>query len=548
MKNIKIQLLTRSIPVLLLLPFASQGQGIEITSGGRIAATGAASIEISNGNFINNGTYTKGTETVIFSGNTAKTISGTALSDFNNLTIANSGGISIAENSKVTVSGTLSVTSSLILNSTSSGTASLIHSTIGVTATVQRYMTGGWSAWNTGWHQISSPVVSQAISAFTTTGSGNDYDFYGWDEPTNYWKNYKDAGFSVWNGGTNFNVGQGYMISYEQTQSGKSFSGSLNVVNVTKANLSQTGTQSYTGWHLLGNPFASAIKWNDGNWALTAVAGSAKIWHETNKSYSDIAANGFIPASQGFMVQVNNGINSITIPAISREHNATPWYKSETELQRFFLVASETEVNSAQECQVVINPQASESFDFDYDSRFLAGYAPQFYSMAGDEMLSTNAYPSLSSANVIHFGFAKNAANSFSIELKESIEGYTVYLTDKKTGIVADLSDIPVYNFTSSEGDDVNRFLLHFSPLLGIGDTEMESNFSIYATDGQIKITSLAQLGGKVNVTDMTGRIIASGRVEAGATTFIDMQGHSGVYIVSVLTSKGISNTNIVVK
>jgi hypothetical protein len=408
-------------------------------------------------------------------------------------------------------------------------------------------MTGDWSAWNAGWHQISSPVTSQAISSFTTTGTGNGYDFFGWDEPANYWKNYKDAGFSTWNSGTNFNVAQGYMISYEQTQTGKSFIGSLNVANVTNTNLTQTGAQSYTGWHLLGNPFSSAIKWNDGNWALTAVAGTAKIWHESNKSYSDITASGHIPAAQGFMVQVSSGTNSITIPAISREHNSTAWYKSGAELQRFFLVASEQEGNSAQESQVVINPMATESFDFDYDSRFLAGYAPQFYSLSGDEMLSTNAFPSVSTGNIISFGFVKNEANSFKIELKEQLIGYTVYLSDKKAGVVTNLSEIPTYDFSSSEGDDPNRFLLHFSPL-GVDDKAVATNFSMYAQDGKIQITDLNQLGGKINVIDMAGRTIASGRVEAAATTVLDMKGHTGVYIVSILTSKGISNTKIVVK
>jgi hypothetical protein len=49
-------------------------------------------------------------------------------------------------------------------------------------------------------------------------------------------------------------------------------------------------------------------------------------------------------------------------------------------------------------------------------------------------------------------------------------------------------------------------------------------------------------------VTDMVGRTIATGRVEAGSTAQIHVQGITGVYIVSVLTSKGRSNTKIIVK
>jgi len=147
MKNKKIQSLIRSIPVLLLMPFASQGQGIDIPTGGSIAVTGAATIEISNGNFINNGTYTKGTETFTMSGvTTPRTISGSSNTTMNDLVISNTGGIttqvgllttnnlSIASGSKLTIDPAKAVTAEgttylnsaecLVLKSTAAGTAS----------------------------------------------------------------------------------------------------------------------------------------------------------------------------------------------------------------------------------------------------------------------------------------------------------------------------------------------------------------------------------------------------------------------------------------
>jgi len=68
MKNRKRLIFILCLPVLQLFPYLSFGQGIEIQTGASITNTGAATIEINNGGFINNGTYTKGGETVTFSG------------------------------------------------------------------------------------------------------------------------------------------------------------------------------------------------------------------------------------------------------------------------------------------------------------------------------------------------------------------------------------------------------------------------------------------------------------------------------------------------
>lgn len=455
-----------------------------------------------------------------------------------------SGSLTIASDQGLTVNGAMTNAvgdAGIYIESNATSTGSLIHSTASVPATVERYMTGGWSAWNTGWHQISSPVASQAISGFAT----GSYDFYGWDETSSLWMNYKAAGFSTWNGGINFNVGQGYLISYDATNT-KTFSGNLNVANVPLSNLSKGGVNaSNNGWHLLGNPFASAIKWNNGNWALSNVAGGAKIWHEGNKSYSDIAANGIIPSAQGFMIQVSSATNSITIPAASRTHDATAWYKSTAENQRFLLVASETEGGSAQESQLIVNPMATDAFDFEFDSRFLAGFAPMFYSLVGTEMLSTNSIPTIGAESAIPFGFVKNAASTFAIELKEQIDGQVVYLTDKKTSTLTNLSQTPVYSFTASEGDDANRFTLHFSTV-GIDNPTTGEAVQVYAHNGLVYING-ASANAEVTLVDITGRVVLRSRTAGNSLTTLNVSNlPHGMYIVKINSGKELLSRKII--
>lgn len=404
--------------------------------------------------------------------------------------------------------------------------------------TIERYFTGGWVTENSGWHQISSPVEEQSISSFKVYQ--DKYDFYAWDESENIWMNYKDAG---WTGGENFNVGQGYFVSYEADATTKMFDGDLNNTNVTKVNLSKINA----GWHLLGNPFVSAVKWNDGtNWSLDNVAGNAKIWHETNKSYSDIAPNGIIPSAQGFMVQVESALNSITIPAASRVHNSQPFYKSGNE--QLLLVAAETEGGSTQESKIIVNSMSTVGFDFSYDSRFLAGYAPAFYSVVGDEMLSTNSLPELNSGKAIPFGFVKNAASDFTIELKESIPGRVIYLTDNKTNKVTNLSETPVYSFTSNEGDDATRFLITFGTL-GINSPASTDVAQVYAYGDVLYVSTSGKEAALVNVYNLTGQLVMQGKTGGNAlSTFNASALINGVYVVTVISKQGVVSQKVVIR
>ncbi len=452
----------------------------------------------------------------------------------NAFTISPLGSVTIDEGKSLTIGG------NLLIQSDATGTGSFIdYGTFNSAGTtVERYLTGGWDDDNylTGWHHISSPVLGQAISEFAT---GN-YDFYGWEESNGTWINYKEAVtppfFVDWNGDTDFNLGQGYLVSYEAPETTKTFTGVFNTNDVNKTNLTKSGDK-YSGWNLLGNPFASSLTWGDGNWTLGDVAEVAIIWNNTG-SYSDII-NDIIPMAQGFMVQVNT-TTSLTIPAASRVHSSQPFYKSGHE--QLLLVAAETDHGTAQESKIMVNPMATEGFDFKYDSRFLAGYAPLFYSVVGDELLSTNSIPSIEAGLDIPFGFVKNAASAFTIELKESTASRAVYLTDKKTGTVTNLSEKHVYSFTSSAGDDVDRFLVSFGAV-GIDQIAGNEGANAYAYDDIIYIETPLKERSLVNVFNISGQLVLQGKTEGSTLTTLDASSlQMGIYVVQVISNeKGIN-------
>ena len=415
--------------------------------------------------------------------------------------------------------------------------------TVTGTATVERSV----SAWGTGasaahgWHFLSSPVAAQAIDPAFTDASAANYDFYSWWEPTNSWVNYKNTTTApTWNDANasilNFVPGIGYLVEYAAAAT-KQFTGTLNKLDVSVSNLSY-GSGSYKGFHLLGNPFVSAIKWNDGNWgSMTNVVTTAKIWNDAIATYTDIAANGIIPALNGFMVEVTGATNSLTIPVAARVHSATAWYKSSNN-PSIVLLATDPGSQTAQESTINFNSEATEGFDASFDSHFLAGYAPQFYSVANGESLSTNTIPTPGKTVNVPLSFVKNEGTTFSITAKSiaNIQG-SVMLTDLKTNMSQDLTINPVYSFTSATGDESKRFVLTLGPL-DIDENAKEQPVTVYTSGNTVYIsnTTGSTLKGDVYVYNTLGQIMMQQKLSDNPAQF-SLNTGTGYYLVKVVTA-----------
>lgn len=445
----------------------------------------------------------------------------------------------------LTVNGTFdnqSDASALVLKSDASATASLIHSTADVPATVERYITAAtWETAGSGWHLLSSPVAAQSISGdWTPTGAGNDYDFYAFDETatTEYWLNQKVGANNI----TAFIPGKGYLVAYQQTDT-KTFSGNLNVADVTLSGLTNTGTSAYPGWHLAGNPFASAINWGSGTWTKTNINAVAQVWSSADGSYKTTTEQSdIIPAMNGFMVYTT-GSGELTIPADAREHNAANWYKSDEEF--ILLKANDLEGLTSQSSIVRFNPSATEAYDADFDAYFLAGFAPMFYSVSGSSLYALNTLPAISNELAIPFGFMKNSATNYSIELAKNIPATIVYLTDIKTGTVTNLTEDGAYHFTAAEGDDANRFTLHFGTL-GMDDPSTAAPVNIYAYGGVVYLNG-PDAKASVTITDLTGRVVMAERVNGNGLSMLNAAKlPKGVYVVTAVAGSRVVSAKVI--
>jgi len=438
---------------------------------------------------------------------------------------------------------------SLIVNGGVSGTG---------TITAERHIAAAnWGINQEGFHLISSPVAAEEISGeWTPTGEGNDYDFYGWSESAQTWVNKKNTDpedppiWTVYHPETYFKIGQGYLVAY-QTLATKTFSGEMNTGNQS-VTLKLSGTPAVNnsyGYNLIGNPFASALDWAHASWgtANNNYGGVAKIW--SNGAYVDVVTSNpvnndvtVIPAMNGFFVYTVADNNTFTIPAAAQTHSIDNWHKS-TNNSAIKLSVKGKNSSLKQEISIRFNSEATSGFDLAFDSYFMAGYAPIFYSVSEEKNYSTNTLPSYDSETVIPFVFIKNEYEEFDLELTSSIEGQQVFLTDNKTGIIHKLSENPVYTFTSEEGDSPDRFLLHFG-VVGIGEQDQATTLNAYAYNNRLYVNNSLEQA-QIAVYDLQGRLLMQQSASTSGLQSLPLDLPAGVYVVRLSNAQEAKSVKI---
>jgi hypothetical protein len=472
----------------------------------------------------------------------------------NNLSINTGGSVTIAAGKALTVNGTLlnfSGNAGLLIKSNATGTGSLLNTTVGVNATVERYLTKYNAVPDHMFHLLSSPVTAQAIRPeFVTNAPTEGHDFYAFDEVSNMWINTK-AGVATWNPSfeSNFIVGKGYLVSYPQDET-KVFAGNLNAADVT-LNLTYTVDMG-NGWNLLGNPYPSAIDWNAINPSGLGDGVDAALYyydHNEEKYRYYIALAGvdnaigdgqrYIPAMQGFMVHAkSSGTRTVNITNASRTHlGQTIFYKSATATQGSFSITAGN-VEYSDKAFIHFHSGATEEFDGEFDAYKLRSYnalSPELYTRGSDNSeLAINGLPGFSETVSIpvSFEYKSTGEHTFSADLS-GITGMVVYLNDQKENTSTNLTQNPVYTFNVSEGDPINRFSLTAGSL-GMDEPGAQSSTLVYSNANTIFVVGAAA-NSQITVYSVSGNILTrmytqdKGIEAIDATTF-----PKGVYVVAV--------------
>jgi hypothetical protein len=352
---------------------------------------------------------------------------------------------------------------------------------------------------------------------------------------------------------TLFLSGEGYSIQSTLPQTTQ-FIGLLNRSDITNYLYynNPDNNANYAGWNLMGNPFTSAINWNQviismAEQAVYVWNGSQYVsWNGTIGSLTD----GIIPAQSGFFVKAIGPYGFIpnrfiTIPLSARVHSNQPFLKQN--------VANtlEIEVSGDQYKDLTFirfNKNATKGFDLRSDARKLFGIeeAPQLFSFADGMEFSINELPFFGS-EVIQLGFKCGESGTFILNamgLESFNNKVRILLEDQKEGILQDLSTNQKYSFNYIAGESEHRFKLHF--------TEMTPNpesaeVNIYSVGKTVIVNNFTGLNGEIHIYDFTGRMILNNSIDSGNQSSFKLNTAAGPYIVKVITAKGVQSQKVVI-
>lgn len=525
-----------------------EGQGVVFPSGIYMKLSGGTMIL--SGNWVNNGNYSDQNGTIIINGIT--NLSGYSANTFGNVKVLAGAKLSISPHNSVSVNGTLTNNagaSGFVLESDSTGTASLIHNTNNVLATIQRYINGASEAW----HFLSSPVAGQGISgSWLPSGSysnGTGYDLYLYNEPNSCWIYKLDLTSTInWNTvhpGSDFAVGRGYLYSLQAASPTKEFTGNLNNGSLNFG-LTFNGTDiTLKGFNLVGNPYPSSIDWSAASgWTRTVLNSSGGgydmwIWNPAANNYgvyNSADADGlgtnsvtrYIAPMQGYFVQASGNGNLGMNNNIRTGFGAVKWFKGkgeeinkEIEVSKISLWVKSDEGYGTDEVLLKFGFSENKNGAMKLFSRALS--APGLYMASEGKNLSVRYLTDAKENKAVPLLFSPGADGKYSISCSFDQNKYdTVMLEDRQMHHIVDMKEVNTYSFTASKNDNPCRFVLHFGKV----DSNSEKEFPVRIyTDGIRLIVDLTQVNIESDalVYDMMGRLLLQQKLQGNMQHSLDI-------------------------
>ena len=503
------------------------------------------------GNFTNNvaasdafGTLASGSE-VIFAGTGTQTIGGSssAVYNFDKLTVNSGATVEVTELKKITTAGTTTVNGTLTLLDDGAGVATFLNNgSIAGSGTynVQRNLAGAGVGTPNGrrWY-IGSPVDGATSSSVDAASTDK---FQQWNETT---FNYTEINDNV----TSLPVTRGYIFRGGATKD-VTFSGTaFNTGAISASGLTYTGTTNANrGFHILSNPYPSYFDWESATRTnvsttytiKTATAGGTVV-NDTYNGSSHVGTNNnaagaltqYIAPAQGFWVEASVTGAQVDFANAGRSHQTGSLKSIDNSLVRLNLS------NGFTSDQTVINFNEGSTANFDdYDSKkVFIGTNSEVYSPVEDKKLVINTLPILSEETVVPLTLTILADGKYSFEAEEitgNVNNFKVYIEDKLTNTLHNLSDTPKYSFNATTGESTGRFALVFGEksAAGLSSTTIQK-ISLFNVNREVNINMNGLENGEANVYDVIGKKVATVKLNESTNQF-EINGSAGVYTVVV--------------
>ncbi len=431
---------------------------------------------------------------------------------------------------------TLTVNGDFLIESNSEGDGQFIDNgsfVVNGSSNIQRYLTYYGSGSNE-FHFLSIPTANHAVE-----NSLNHCYVYPYNEAENSW-------FSL-NEGDQLNTGRGYSVYYSGDENFTAlFSGIPNTgdQNIAVSATNFSGNNSNDNWNLLGNPFPSAIDWDEVN--KNNIESAVYIWDPSSLTYasyvsgagSNMNDDGIIPSMQAFFVHATASGN-FTIPQTARTNNQSQDYLKTSQDQNHSLKIIAHRKGIKDETIIRRRAEASNSFDHQFDAyKFLSEEAPiQLYSLDDDhQKMSINSVSEDDILTDIELGLFMDEPDSLVLEFLGSYNfhpSYQVVLEDHSTEKTFEILNDTLLNFYCSTEEE-KRFILHLIPQINQVSQQNAEALKIWvsAENIQIILPSFCKSDLMVTLFDLNGRIVLK-EVKSNIYDFcVDKPGRSGIYIL----------------
>ena len=448
------------------------------------------------------------------------------------LEITPSGKLVVKAGKKLSINGPLvnnSGIDGLILKADSSGTASLMHQSSNVEATVESYIS------QNKWHFISAPINNAVSGVFMGI-----YMII-FDETNYTWQYITDPDYDL-------TEGKGFVVWSDSATTGNttvSYEGILNTGNLTVNGFSYTPSQPLEdrGWNIIGNPYPSSVHL-DYKWTRNDVDATAYIYDGANyltwnfANNSGTHPNGDVAPGQGFWIKANSSNASITIPQIARKHSSQQFYKLKDEHPDRLML--DVKGNGYSDKMIVeFNKESTPDFDSELDAWKFKGKkdAPQLYSVYSGEKLTVNVLPFENQTMIIPVSFEAGTENYFTIKAS-GIESFSddteIILEDLKSEKMIDLKSNPSYTFYASPYDMPDRFVLHFTRSIVDTPENPDGNLNIFSFGNRLFVVGSSNENGIVKVYNLMGEEIKNVPIKSNVTT-IPFNGYKSTYYIVVV-------------
>jgi hypothetical protein len=184
-------------------------------------------------------------------------------------------------------------------------------------------------------------------------------------------------------------------------------------------------------------------------------------------------------------------------------------------------------------------------YDFDAIKMFISTSSTQIYSSLGGTNYSINGlpYPDPSIEIPIVVNFLTTGNHSINATQLQGLDNYSVTLTDKSTGFVADLKTTPVLTFSATVGTIADRFVLKIGTITTGTENPLSTKgtFNIYPSYGFVNIQTLADdwdgKSGSVKIQDLTGKVVGTMNnttFSKNSLTTVHANFAKGIYLVEL--------------